>query len=49
MKQGVVMNGIEESAARQKRRRRRRARQEAAWRAKAGPLTVRHVDPDTLR
>jgi hypothetical protein len=32
--------------ARKKRDRERRKREEAAWKAKCGPVTVRYIDPD---
>lgn len=38
-----------ESKARARRRVKRRRQEEAAWRDKAGPLTVRFVDPETLK
>jgi hypothetical protein len=37
--------GIDESPKRKKRRRRARKREEGRWAAKAGPVTVRYIDP----
>jgi hypothetical protein len=39
----------EESPQRKKRRAAGRRREEKRWAAKSGPVTVRFVDPETLR
>jgi hypothetical protein len=46
---GTSTSTILESPAKRRRRDRARRRQEAAWAARSGPVTVRHVDPATLR
>jgi hypothetical protein len=42
---GAKTSGYEESPERKRRRR----QQEKRWAKKCGPVTVRYVDPDTLR
>jgi hypothetical protein len=41
--------GLESSPQRQKRHRDYLKRQERRWAKKSGPVTVRYVDPETLR
>jgi hypothetical protein len=48
-KLGATTSGIETSPRRKRRDAKRRRAQEAAWAAKAGPVTVTCVDPETLR
>jgi hypothetical protein len=49
MKSGTNTGSVERSPERAKREARKRRRQEAAWAARNGPVTVRRVDPDELR
>lgn len=46
---GVALGTAIVSNEWQKRQRKRRKRQEQRWAAKSGPVTVRFVDPATLR
>lgn len=43
---GTSMSGREVSPARRRRRDRARRRQEAEWRARNGPVTVRRIGDD---
>jgi hypothetical protein len=46
---GVATSTVVTSPARARRRAQARRREEASWRARSGPVTVRRVDPDELR
>ena len=46
---GTSLGGVEVSAARRKRQAKKRAAEEKRWAAKAGPVIVRRVDPETIR
>lgn len=48
MKTGVSSN-IERKPGAAERKRKYQERQERRWKAKCGPVTVRFVDPETLR
>jgi hypothetical protein len=41
--------GVETSPERRKRQADKRRREEKRWAKRSGPVTVRHVDPATLR
>lgn len=49
MKTGSNTSGIESSAARKRRRAKQRREEERRWAEKSGPVTVKFVDPATLR